>query len=103
MKRSELINLIHKKIPNKPYKVIEKSVNTVFEEILHALESNKKVELRNFGSFFVKKRKGRQGVDPRDGTPINLQNRFTPFFRAGSILTGIINGAGKKKKANKSR
>ncbi|MEI8321336.1 MAG: HU family DNA-binding protein [Alphaproteobacteria bacterium] len=91
MTRAELIDLIHKRMPEKSHKEVEKAVGCIFEEILHALEGNKRVEIRNFGSFLVKKRRERQGVDPRNGSPISLQNRYVPFFKAGGSLIDFIN------------
>ncbi len=95
MTRTELIELMHKKMPDKSRKEIEKAVGCIFEEILHALEGNRRVEIRKFGSFAVKKRRERQGIDPRNGNPISLQNRFTPFFKAGGALTKFINSSKK--------
>ena len=44
---------------------VERVVATVFDEIGYAFAAGKRVELRKFGSFFVRHRDGRTGVNPR--------------------------------------
>ena len=61
MIRSELIQKIADENPHLTQRHVERIVNTVFEEIIEALVSGDRVELRGFGAFSVKARDARLG------------------------------------------
>src|SRR5213079_2336801 len=42
-------------------------VNTLFQSIVEALQKDDKIELRGFGSFRVRRRRSRQGRNPKTG------------------------------------
>jgi len=60
-------------------KVVQRTLDTIFE----ALQSGKKIELRNFGIFQVKKRKKRIGRNPKTGEVIPVPERLTVVFKPG--------------------
>ena len=91
MTRSELIDQLVKKFPEKSSLEIEMIVATIFSEISKTLQRCGRVELRGFGSFFVRKRPGRKGCDPRSGKVINVEERYVPLFRAGKLLLEELN------------
>ena len=91
MTRSELIERIAEKFPQKTSQEVEQLVTTIFAEISGALQRGDRVELRGFGSFFVRKREGRTGCDPRSGKAIKVDERYVPLFRAGKILLEKMN------------
>jgi|GEM_PF-1552710 integration host factor subunit beta len=91
MTRSELIDKLAERFPNKTPQEIEAIVVTIFSEIAKTLQKNGRVELRGFGSFFVRKRDKRIGCDPRSGKSIQLEERFVPLFRAGRVLLDKLN------------
>lgn len=59
--------------------VVQKTFDTVFE----ALKSGKRIELRNFGVFQVKKRKKRVGRNPKTGEVVPVPERLTVIFKPG--------------------
>ncbi|UNM06522.1 MAG: integration host factor subunit beta [Holosporaceae bacterium] len=91
MTRSELAARLAEKMPTTSPREVEKIVAVIFEEISHALEKGKRVELRGFGAFSVKQRKERLGIDPRDGRSIQVGSRHVPCFRAGKPLLHNLN------------
>ena len=91
MTRSELAIKLAEKMPTSSPREVEKIVAVIFEEISHALEKGKRVELRGFGAFSVKKRRERVGIDPRDGRSIQVGSRHVPYFRAGKPLLQNLN------------
>jgi integration host factor subunit beta len=91
MTRSELIDKLVERFPNKTPMEIESIVITVFSEISKTLQKHGRVELRGFGSFFVRKRDKRVGCDPRSGKAIQLEDRYAPLFRAGKVLLDKLN------------
>jgi len=71
---------------------VEKIVNTIFEEIINAMASGQRVELRGFGAFSVKKRDARVGRNPRTGEAVQVERKHVPFFKTGKLLRDRLNG-----------
>ncbi len=92
MTKSDLILRLTEKYPHLLQSDIERIVNTVFDEISHALARNNRVELRGFGAFSVKKRDARQGRNPRTGQTVSVSEKFVPFFKTGKQLRDRLNG-----------
>ncbi|MBF0215972.1 MAG: integration host factor subunit beta [Candidatus Omnitrophica bacterium] len=62
---------------------VKEVVQRTFDIIVETLSAGKKVELRNFGIFKVKTRKGRLGRNPRTGDNVNIPNKKVVSFKAG--------------------
>lgn len=92
MIRSELIQKISEENPHLFQRDVERIVNTVFEEIIHAMARGDRVELRGFGAFSVKKRDSRQGRNPRTGESVSVDEKHVPFFKTGKLLRERLNG-----------
>ena len=95
MIKSELIQKIAEANPHLFQRDVERIVGTIFEEISAALERGDRVELRGFGAFSVKSRPARTGRNPRTGAPVQVEEKFVPFFKTGKELRERLNnGAG---------
>ncbi|WP_372605055.1 integration host factor subunit beta [Actibacterium sp.] len=70
----------------------ERIVNTIFEEIIDAMSSGDRVELRGFGAFSVKQRDARTGRNPRTGESVEVEEKAVPFFKTGKLLRDRLNG-----------
>jgi integration host factor subunit beta len=92
MIRSELIQKIADENPHLYQRDVERIVNTIFEEIISAMASGDRVELRGFGAFSVKKRDGRIGRNPRTGESVEVEEKHVPFFKTGKLLRDRLNG-----------
>ncbi len=68
-------------------------VNTVFSSIIGALENDDKIELRGFGSFRVRRRRPRQGRNPKTGAQVEVPEKRIPYFKPGKELKDLINMA----------
>jgi DNA-binding protein HU-beta len=66
---------------------VEVAVDSVLAIIAEALQANERVDLRGFGSFVVKERKGRQGRNPRTGETITIAAKRDAGFKPGKELT----------------
>jgi integration host factor subunit beta len=73
-------------------KQAEAIVNTVFQAIVEALKHDDKIELRGFGSFRVRKRRSRQGRNPKTGDRVDVPAKRIPYFKPGKELKDLING-----------
>jgi len=67
-------------------------VNAVFREIIEALRHDDKIELRGFGSFRVRRRRSRQGRNPKTGDRVDVPSKRIPYFKPGKELKDLING-----------
>ena len=69
----------------------ENVVNTVFSQIMEALKSDDKIELRGFGSFRVRRRRSRLGRNPKTGDRVDVPSKRIPYFKPGKELRDLIN------------
>jgi integration host factor subunit beta len=93
MIKSELIQLITEKNPHLYQRDVELIINTVFDEIIHALSSGDRVELRGFGAFSVKQRAARAGRNPRTGHTVDVAAKRVPYFKTGKELRERLNAS----------
>ena len=66
--------------------VVKKVVQQFLDEIVKALVEGNRVELRNFGIFKVKSRKGRTGRNPRTGEAVAVDPKKVAVFKAGLVM-----------------
>ncbi len=92
MIRSELVQRIADENPHLYHRDVERIVNTIFEEIIRAMEAGNRVELRGFGAFSVKRRDARTGRNPRTGDAVAVEAKAVPFFKTGKQLRERLNG-----------
>ena len=62
---------------------VKEVVQRTFDMIIESLSRNDKVELRNFGIFKVKTRKGRMGRNPRTGEGVSIPDKKVVSFKPG--------------------
>ena len=65
---------------------VKKVVQKTLDCIIDNLSEGKKVELRNFGVFKVKQRKGRTGRNPRTGEVVPVLPKKVVVFKPGLIM-----------------
>ena len=97
MIKSELIQRVAAANPHLFQRDVERIINIVLDEITGALARGDRVELRGFGAFTVKYRGPRQGRNPRTGEPVQVDEKYIPFFKTGKELRERLNvdGIGK--------
>lgn len=61
-------------------------VQKTLDKIIESLAQGEKVELRNFGVFKVKSRKGRTGRNPRTGEVVPVPPKRVAIFKPGLIM-----------------
>lgn len=62
----------------------------LFEAIMIALAKGDKVEIRGFGSFRLRRRKVRQGRNPKTGEKVRVPEKVVPFFKPGVELREMV-------------
>jgi len=66
--------------------VIQKTLDYIVE----SLASGQTVELRNFGIFKVKTRKGRMGRNPRTGAQVPIPDKKVVSFKPGLVMKARV-------------
>ena len=90
MNKAELVAAVAEKagLSNKD---AAKAVAAVFDAITDTLKAGDKVALVGFGTFAVKERAAREGVNPLTGAKISIAASKAPAFKAGKALKDAIN------------
>jgi|TARA_Y100000389_G_C17396978_1_gene483078 nucleoid DNA-binding protein len=92
LSRLKIINQLKKKNPNINQAELEKVLNIFCKSIEKALINEKTIELRGFGSFFVKKIKEKYSArNPKTGELIYIPEKNKVRFKASKKLKKIIN------------
>ncbi|HEX7320532.1 MAG TPA: HU family DNA-binding protein [bacterium] len=87
MRRELLIETISQKFGSVYPKVdIEKMIDIFLDTIVEILIRDKRVEIRRFGTFELRKRPGRVAKAPKSGKDYSLPDRYVPFFKPSKIL-----------------
>ncbi len=81
------------RITELPRKESEEVVETVFESIIQALQSGDKIEIRGFGSFRTRERRGRVGRNPKTGAKVEVPAKKIPYFKPSKELKDFVNSA----------
>ena len=66
-------------------------VETIFENIIQALQKGDKIEIRGFGSFRTRQRRGRVGRNPKTGEKVEVPPKKIPFFKPSKELKDFVN------------
>ena len=66
-------------------------IDELFEEIKDGLKDSRIIELRGFGTFEVKRRAAREGVNPQTKKAIKIPAKTVASFKAGSKLKDALN------------
>jgi len=74
-----------------PRKESETIVETIFESIIDALQKGDKIEIRGFGSFRTRQRRGRIGRNPKTGEKVDVPAKKIPFFKPSKELKDLVN------------
>ena len=65
---------------------VKKVVQKTLDYIIASLARGETVELRNFGIFKVKSRKGRIGRNPRTGETVSIPDKKVVSFKVGLVM-----------------
>ena len=92
MSQAKIIKELKKKYPELNYQEIKLVVDCFSKTIGEALIKGKRIELRDFGTFFVKKLKARLNArNPRTGKEIYVPEKNKIRFKSSKKLKEIIN------------
>ena len=90
MNKAELVSMIAAK-SNLTKKDSEMALNAFVETVQGALKKGEKIQLVGFGTFEVRQRSARNGVNPRTKQSIRIPASKAPVFKAGKALKESCN------------
>ena len=85
MTKKQIVKQIADRIEETQLKTKE-IVQLTFEAIVDTLISDRRIELRNFGVFEVKRRKARKARNPRTGDPVHVPSKNVVTFKPGKRM-----------------
>jgi integration host factor subunit beta len=72
---------------------VKEIIQRLFDGIIETLEKDKRIELRNFGVFEVKKRKPRTARNPRTGEKVMVPAKRVVTFKPGLEMQERVRNA----------
>ena len=85
MTKKEIVKTISEEIGLTQLKTKE-IVQKTFDAIVETLVTEKRIELRNFGVFEVKKRAARKARNPRTGDKVYVPEKYVVTFKPGKEM-----------------
>ncbi|MFN7805198.1 MAG: HU family DNA-binding protein [Planctomycetaceae bacterium] len=85
MTKKEIVKAISDEIGMTQLKTKE-IVQKTFDAIVKTLIADKRIELRNFGVFEVKRRAARKARNPRTGAKVFVPEKFVVTFKPGKEM-----------------
>ena len=89
MNKTDLIQMVAEKA-DLGKKDAEKAVSAMVDAIIETVASGEKVQIVGFGTFELRERKARTGVNPRSHEKIEIPASKVPAFRAGQGFKDIV-------------
>ena len=90
MNKNELIAAMSEK-SELTKKDAEKALTAFVEAVEDALKEGDKVQLVGFGTFEVKTRAARTGINPQTKEPVEIKASKAPVFKAGKAFKDALN------------
>jgi integration host factor subunit beta len=76
---------------------VEEAVKIMIDQMIEALSSDNRIEIRGFGSFALHHREPRVGRNPKTGKSVEVAAKAVPHFKPGKALRDAVNEAGSEK------
>ena len=94
MHKNHIVKAVQKElqISEQEYK---EALEVMLAKIVDILIKEKKVNLRNFGTFTIKIHKARKGINPKTGASLNIPQKRVIKFNSCKVLKEKINGTKK--------
>jgi integration host factor subunit beta len=95
MTKADLVERVTEQIARTAGPMISKKdcarvVDQFLEAIKEALQAQKNIEVRGFGTFKIRQRKTRMARNPRTGAPVEVSARPVPVFKPSKELRAMV-------------
>lgn len=81
----------------------EKAIAGVIETVTETLAKGESIQLVGFGTFEVRERAARKGINPRTKESIDIEATKVPAFKAGRALKDAVGVQAADKKKSKKK
>ena len=81
LNKSDLIERISLKNPHLAEPLVEEAVKIMIDQMIAALSSDNRIEIRGFGSFALHHREPRIGRNPKTGKSVEVAAKAVPHFK----------------------
>ena len=85
MTKAELIEAVANEV-DQPRKTVAEIIDAAFDQIARSIRKEKRFWVPGFGTFSVRRRKAREGFNPRSKTPMTIPAARSVGFRAAPQL-----------------
>lgn len=89
--KSEVVSEINRKMSQLLERDVSHGVALIIDKICHALITQRRVEIRNFGAFSLHYRPARLARNPKTGKKLQTQAKYAVHFKAGKAMRERIN------------
>lgn len=90
MNKTELVAAIAEKA-GIAKKDAEKALAAFVDTVAAELKAGEKIQLVGFGTFEIRERAAREGINPQTGAKIKISASKNPVFKAGKALKDSVN------------
>ncbi len=90
MNKTELVAAIAEKA-GIAKKDAEKALAAFVDTVAAELKAGEKIQLVGFGTFEIRERAAREGINPQTGAKIKIAASKNPVFKAGKALKDSVN------------
>lgn len=90
MTKKEIVRTISEEM-GMPQLKTKEIVQKTLDAIVEALASERRIELRNFGVFEVKKRAARKARNPKTGDQVHVPEKYVVTFKPGKEMENRVN------------
>ena len=90
LNKSDLIERISLKNPHLAEPLVEEAVKIMIDQMIEALSSGDRIEIRGFGSFALHHREPRLGRNPKTGEELQIKASKVPSFKPGKGLKDSV-------------
>jgi nucleoid DNA-binding protein len=90
LKKEDIVKSIHSHVGTSSFYMAQ-IVSDIIHLLISNLSLNKKLKIKNFGTFTLQKKKERTGRNPKNNVKYNISERITATFKASNNLSIRIN------------
>ena len=90
MTKSDIVNEVSSKTGLTKVET-EAAFEGVINSIILSLQRGERIDIRGFGSFYVKERKAREARNPSTNEVIKSNLRYIPSFKVSKLLKESVN------------
>ncbi len=91
MLKRDVVDAVAEKMSGYMKKDIAQSVDIILETMAQGLSRQRRIEIRGFGSFVIKRYDSYEGRNPKTGKKIKVKPKKLPFFKVGKDLREQVN------------